>query len=465
MSAAKTASRLLLPLATLLCAACGKGFRSDDFTAYFGGEVTNPTSSYVVLYNEQGFSDTLRLDKNNRFFAKIDSLAPGLYMFKHEPEYQYVYFDKNDSLLVTINPQDFDNSIVFSGRGDAKNNFLMDMYLKNEKDRNEMFNIFDQPASTFIPAVERLYAQNNKIYKQKKEEIAWGDDFDAVAKAAVDFPYYSKRELYPVFHRIRTGQDIRPTLPSNYYDFRKQINVADPRLQDFAPYVRYLSYMLNNLSETKNPAGVGNALENNITKLHIADTLLRNEKIRNAILNQVAFNYMIEDQNMANNQRFLEAYYKYSTDRSQKNEIIKIGNATKTLQPGDVLPSVSLIGKDGKKVLSDDLINGKTVIFFWTNKAPAHLIEAHKKALEFKRRHPDYTFVAVNLDEDYGKWKQALANYDFGDIVEMKRDNFEALKSEWAIIKIHRTIVLDANGRISNGFTSLFDSKFEENLK
>jgi hypothetical protein len=465
MTVPKTASRLLLPLASALCACCGKGFKPDDYTAYFGGEVTNPTSSYVVLYNARGFSDTLKLDKNNRFFAKIDSLAPGLYMFKHEPEYQYAYFDKNDSLLVTINPQDFDNSIVFSGRGDAKNNFLMDLYLKNEKDRNDMFSLFDAPVANFISAVDRLHAENAGMYRKKREEIGWGDDFDAVAKASVDFPYYSNRELYPVFHRIRTGQDIRAALPPNYYDFRRQIDVADARLQDFAPYVRYLSYMLNNLAETKNPASAGNALESNITKLHIADTLFKNEKIRNAILNQLAFNYLIEDQNMANNQKFLDAYYKYSTDRSQKNEIIKIGNATKMLQPGESLPQVMLVDKSGAKISSDDVIHGKTVVFFWTNKAPAHLIEAHKKALEFQKRHPDYTFIAVNLDEDYGKWKQALANYNFGDIVELKRDDFDALKSKWAIIKIHRTIVLDGNGKISNGFTSLFDSRFEDNLK
>jgi hypothetical protein len=76
----------------------------------------------------------LRLDKTIGFYAKFDSLLPGLYTFKHyfEPEYQYVYFDKNDSLMVHINSKDFDESIVFCGRGDEKNNFLMELYLKNE---------------------------------------------------------------------------------------------------------------------------------------------------------------------------------------------------------------------------------------------------------------------------------------------------------------------------------------------
>ena len=72
--------------------------------------------------------DTIYLDKNNRFMHKFDSLAPGLYTYKHNPEYQYVYFDKNDSLMLRVNTFDFDNSVVFCGRGDEKNNFLMELF-------------------------------------------------------------------------------------------------------------------------------------------------------------------------------------------------------------------------------------------------------------------------------------------------------------------------------------------------
>ena len=465
MSLYKAVSRMLFPAAVIAMSGCGKGYKANDYTAFFGGEVNNPTSPYVVLYNQSGFSDTLKLDKNNRFFGKIDSLPPGLYMFKHEPEYQYVYFDKNDSLLVTINPQDFDNSIVFSGRGDEKNNFLMDMFLVNEKDRNDMFTVFDKAPNGFLPVIDAMYHKNEKIYEKKKCDLDWSDGFDAVARASVDYPYFSKKELYPVFHRIRTGDDIRRSLPAHYYDYRNSVHLDDARLQDFAPYTRFISYMLNNMAEETGPSGQEDALENNINKLHLAAKLLKNENIRNTILNQIAFNYLIEDQNLANNQRFLSAYYKYSTDRSQKNEIVRIGNATKNLQPGDPLPEVPLIDTDGKEISSRDLVKGKSVIFFWTNKAPAHTLEAHKLAIGLHRRHPDYRFIAVNLDDDASKWKATLNRYDFSGVTEVKRKDFDALKSRWAIIKIHRTMVTDADGNIATGFTSLFDNRFEDNLK
>lgn len=447
---------------------CNKEFRADNFTAYFGGEVTNPTNPYVLFYNDSGFADTLKLDKNNRFFAKYDSLAPGLYTFKHEPEYQYVYFDKNDSLMVSINSQDFDNSIVFSGRGDQKNNFLMEMYLTNEKDRDKMFSIYDYPLARFDDYIDTAYKKHQDFYNKKKEYIGWNDDFDVIAKAALDFPYYSQKELYPLIHNIRTGEQILSKLPKNYYDYRKNIDYDNVGLSDYSPFVKYLTFMLGNVAAANNQPFSSRAdlsLKTNITKLHIADTLIKNEKIKNIILNNIAFTYLLEDQNMMNNQKFLDTYHKYSTDKSRKNEITKIGNAIRLLKTGNSLPVVSLIDTDGKAIASSSIVKNKTVIFFWTEKAATHLIEAHKKALDLKAKHRDYTFIAVNLDEDTAKWQKILSNYKFDGITEVRCADFEDLKSKWAITKIHRTIVLGADGKISNAFTGLFDSGFEQNLE
>ena len=152
--------------------------------------------------------DTIVLNPDNTFFKKFDSLTPGLYSFKHEPEYQYIYFDKNDSLMVRINSQDFDESIVFCGRGEEKNNFLMELYLKNEHDRGFMFNVFDEDVAHFNKKIDSSFQSKKKFYDEKKESIGWDDDFDQYAIAMLDFFHYSKKELYPVVHKMRSGSDI-----------------------------------------------------------------------------------------------------------------------------------------------------------------------------------------------------------------------------------------------------------------
>jgi hypothetical protein len=364
---------LLIPLITLL-SSCKNEFKSSDYVAHFGGEIVNPNSQYVLFCKDNEVIDSIKLDKNNRFFVQFDSLAPGLYTFKHEPEYQYVYFDKNDSLMVRVNTRDFDNSVVFCGRGDQKNNFLMEQYLNNEKDKNNLFKTFDYDIDQFTKAIDSSYQVATKFYNGKKEEIKWGEEFDEYAKAALDFPYYSRRELYPMVHKIRTGNDVYEKIPTDYYNFRKNIDCNNVALSNYSPFVMYLSHMNNMgaINYHNHFSEIDLALKTNVNKMNIADTLIKNEKVKNTILNNIAFTYLLEDQNMVNNQTFLATYHKISTDKSQKNEITKIGNAIQLLKQGNPLPEVTLLDRNGNKISSASFTNKKTVLFFWTSNAVSH---------------------------------------------------------------------------------------------
>ena len=456
-------------LPALLLAGCATGFDADDYTAYFGGEVTNRTGDYVLLYRGDDLVDSIQIGRDNRFFRKFDSLAPGMYTFRHEPEYQYVYFDKNDSLMVTINSRDFDESIVFSGRGDQKNNFLMEFWLRNEKDRDNMFPIFELDLPQFNRAIDSVYKANSQFYIRNKQELKWHDAFDRYARALLDFPHYSRKELYPIVHHMRTGKDVVEQLPADYYVFRRNIDFNNAELSGYSPFVRYLSFMLNNMADINYHNHFTQqdlALKTNTNKLVIADTLIRNAKIRNALLNQIAFNYLLEDQNAGNNQKFLETYNRLSTDRTQKEEILEIGRAINALAVGRELPAVTLVDARGMEISSASVARGKCVIFFWTENAAAHLVESHKKIIDLRKRFPDYKYIAVNVDHNHEQWKEMLEKYNFGPITELRCKDFDKeVRIKWAITKIHRTIILNADGTIKNAFTNLFDNGFEKNLE
>ncbi len=451
---------------TLFCS-CDKAYKGDNYTAYFGGEVTNPNNPYILFCRNSEVIDSAKIDENNRFFIKFDSLTPGMYTFKNEPEYQYVYFDKNDSIMVRINAKDFDNSVIFCGRGDRKNNFLMEMYMKNEEDRSTLFDVFDYSIADFTKNIDSSYASKKKFYDIKKEAIKWSDEFDKYAKATIDFHHYSKKEMYPTAHMMRTGEDIYEKLPTDFYDYRKMIDYNDVQLSGFSPFVNYLSYMLNNVSTIhyhNHYSQVDLELRTNIKKLNFADSLIKNKAVKNIILNNIAFTYLLEDQNMVNNKIFLDTYHKYSTDKSKKNEIIKIGNAIQLLKIGNALPKVELVDSNNHLISSNDILKKKTVIFLWTENLSSHMIAAHKKIVALKSKHLDYQFIGINLDKDQDLWKAKLKELEYAGITEFRCTNFEDLKAKWAIMKVHRTIVLDQNGAIKNAFTNLFDVNFEKEL-
>lgn len=428
----------------------------------------NPNNRYILFCKDSKVLDTIVLNPDNTFFKKFDSLTPGLYSFKHEPEYQYIYFDKNDSLMVRINSQDFDESITFCGRGDEKNNFLMELFLKNEHDRNVMFNVFDEEVAQFNKKIDSSYLSKKKFYDTKKEKIGWDDNFDQYAKGMLDFYHYSKKELYPVVHNMRSGENIEKDLPSNFYDYRKDIDFNHKEFTNFSPFVRYLSNMMNNLSTNEKWADrspVDKAFLTNSKKLQIADSIFKNEKIKNTVLDNITFNYLLEDQNIVNNKKFLDQYHSLSTDKNQHNEIKKIGDAIQSLKENNPLPNANLVTLSNKVVSIKSQINKKTVIFFWTKNLESHFVAAHKRVLDLQKRHPDYDFISVCVDDNQAKWQSLLKNYKFDGIREYRVQNFEDVKNNWVVNKIHRTMIINADGTIKNAFVSLFDVKFESNLK
>ena len=413
--------------------------------------------------------DTIILNPDNTFFKKFDSLTPGLYSFKHEPEYQYIYFDKNDSLMVRINSQEFDESIVFCGRGDEKNNFLMELFLKNEHDRNVMFDVFNENISQFSTKIDSAYKSKQTFYNSKKEAIEWSEEFDEYALAMLNFFHYSKKELYPVIHKMRTGIDIKKQLPNDFYDYRKDIDFNNNRLTNFSPFVRYLSNLMSNLSdndEWANRSEIDKSFLASSKKLHIADSIFTNEKIKNTVLDNIAFTYLLEDQNIVNNKKFLDNYHSLSTDKNQHNEIKKIGDAIQKLKENNPFPDANIVDTNNNVVLLSSVIKKKTVVFFWTKNLESHFVASHKRVMDLQSKHPDYDFISICVDENQEKWLGILKNYQsFKGIKEYRVQNFEEVKDRWVVNKIHRTIVLNSDGTINNAFVSLFDINFEKNLK
>lgn len=457
-----------LPLFILLITcftSCKKEFEADDYVAYFGGEVQNPKANYVVFMKDNEVIDTIYLDKNNRFLHKFDSLAPGLYTFKHDPEYQYVYFDKNDSLMVRLNAIDFDNSIVFCGRGDEKNNFLMEMYLKNEEDKATMYTVFDRNVGSFLKNIDSSFAIRKSFYLKRKAEIGWDASFDSLAKASLDFHHMTKKEIYPYAHQFRTGVNIRKALPSDYYEHRKTVNYESNNLINYSPFIKYVSMLLNNMAYEKNKGIlVENSIENNIEKLNLTQQLIKNEKTRNVVLNNVAIMYLLEDQNMYNNTKFIERYLELSTDRALEKEIRTIYTAVQKLKVGNTLPKIDLVNAKNEKVNLPSLITKPTVLYFWTTHAESHMAIAHQKINVLQKQHPNYNFIAINIDDTQPNWNDALNKYQLNNHIELHATDFEAIRNKWVITKIHRIIILNADGTIKNGFANLFDVNFENQL-
>jgi peroxiredoxin len=132
---------------------------------------------------------------------------------------------------------------------------------------------------------------------------------------------------------------------------------------------------------------------------------------------------------------------------------------------GNKLPEIELVDSDNQKVTLSSKINKPTVLYFWTTHAESHLAVAHQKINDLKVKYPNYNFIAINIDDTQPNWNNALKKYKLSVDNELHASDFEIIRNKWVITKVHRIIILNADGTIKNGFANLFDVNFETNLQ
>jgi hypothetical protein len=377
-----------------------------------------------------------------------------------------VFFDKNDSLMIRLNSNDFDNTLMFCGRGDEKNNFMMELYLKDMKLKNDLFDVYEQPEKVFSKYLEASNKKITELYRKRKSFIKWSEEFDEVAKANIQLNYAYKKEVFPIVHEFKTGENIKNSLPKSYYNYRKKIDVNQANLLYYSPFINYMTSMLNNVVLTNTKGYLDDmSLENNIKKLEIADTLIKNKHVKNLVVNNIANMYLLSDQCSVNNGKFFTLYSKMVSDQKMKVKVMETASNIQKLRNNNALPEISVLDTNNKKVQLSELITKKTIIYFWTKQSESHSFYSHKKVDELKAKYPDIQFIAININNSQEDWLKEIETKKYVNSIELRAIDFEELKNKWVINKVYRTLIINKNGTINNAFVSLFDANFESYLQ
>ena len=174
----------------LLSTVFGCQFKAENISdsAYLGGEIINPKNSSVVLYNTNGqVLDSITLDANNRFIFKIDNLLPGLYSLTHGGEYQMLLLEPNDSIMFRLNTYDFDESLVFTGNGARKNNYLLKTYLSNEKEAKQLVKYSKMEPEIFNEFIENRRQTQLKEFHQFLTYNEESEFFKSIIEANINY--------------------------------------------------------------------------------------------------------------------------------------------------------------------------------------------------------------------------------------------------------------------------------------
>lgn len=454
----------------LLVASCQE--KKKPSTAYFGGEIVNPNDRYVILYKNDEVVDSAKLDERNRFLIKLDKVSEGLYHFEHQPEYQYVFIEGGDSIMMRLNTLDFDESLVFSGKGAEKNNFIIDMFLVSEDEETLAYTYYDLQPAEFRHKMDSLLVMKEEQYKHLLEGNTLSENAKNIAQAAIKYPHYVRMELYPYMHKKRGNLKKFPVLPEDFYDYREQLYTNDPRLSYFRPYFTYMVMKINNLSYTACTQNCEDAVEDPQKTLHyhlhnlkLIDSLVKEPVLRSGLIRNTGRTYLLEDRDINNNQLFMEQFATYSIFEKCASEVIKLYKSIQQLQPGMPLPRVSLVTTDSTFVDSEKIFNTQpTVFYFWSVNQKNHLRNLKQRVEELQKKYPSYRFIGINMNDSHQKWIQVLQEERLNPQTQFRAAYYKKVSNQWVINSLNKVLIVGAKGNIIDAFGNINDKRLEDIL-
>lgn len=450
-----------------------KGGNTNEY-AYIGGEIINPKNKSVVLYNTKGkIVDSITLDENNRFIHKIENLQPGLHSITHGGEYQMILLEPNDSIMVRLNTYDFDESLVFTGHGAKKNNYLLKTYLSNEKEAKKLVRYSKMEPEAFHDFVEtrrskQLAEFNEFLLKNEESEF-----FKSIVEANINYNTYADKEIYPFAYFGNNKMIHIKDLPETFFNHRNDIDYNANHLSHFFAYNRFLFSNIDNLAINNyyknNPYHSKfdrHAMCYNKAKLDLIDSIISDSAIKNNLLKYKAREYISNNHTEDEANELLNYYLAKTTNEEDKSYMKELVSSLKLLRQGNPLPNIELVNYNDTEHYIDSIISKPSIIYFWSSNSKSQYRNSHYMVEKLKLNYPQMDFISINVNDNDDKfWKNIINNYNFNTINEYKFKNSKAARKTLAVNYLNKSIIVDKNGIILHPNVNIFNSEFEETLE
>ncbi|MDO5105700.1 thioredoxin [Capnocytophaga sp.] len=457
---------LLLPVVFML--SCSD---NDKDITFFKGYFPNAKDSIIVLYHNDKPIDTAQLNTSKKALFKLKIDDPKLYYFEIDNNYQYLYLEPKDSVVVFANTMNFNQSVSFSGKGSVINNFMTAQMNKTEQEAaivkshnyfypNQYKDLTDSIYNSKIKIYKTFVSNNPELSKQAKN----------IALVSSTFPIYKEMEAYPFVYQRNNGNSVINSLPIGFYDYRKNINYNDSFLEYYRPYYSYMVMFINNLAFKKHTIKVGENVDINkneqfhLKKITVIDSVFQAGNLRDNLFRNAAYAYVLNIQNNRECDCYIEEFDRYNQNNAHKTELDELFKSTLALQTGKFPPDFDLIDLNGNrtsllKITKKEL----SIYYFWSVNQPDMSNLIFNRILQLKTLFPNVKFIGIDVGQDIEKWCET-APLTIADSEQYHSTNFSDLSRKLLINNISKSLILNHNSRIVSAFESIFSPNIEKIL-
>lgn len=164
-------------LLALSIVACSK--ESKDYVT-FSGKISNKNSDSVVISNPQfKFNRVIKVDENGMFKDTMN-VKDGFYRLFDGKEYATLYLKNGADINMTLDTNEFDETITFTGEGSKESAFIAKSSMEQEKLFGDK-ELMDLPELEFRAKVSNFVDDFNK----RVDEAALDSTFAANQKQSI----------------------------------------------------------------------------------------------------------------------------------------------------------------------------------------------------------------------------------------------------------------------------------------
>ena len=439
--------KILIGLICIAFFSCDEKEKTTASSTWIGGEIVNPKLDYVILSKWNRIIDTIPLNENNFFLYQNDTLPAGLYSFRHN-EYQTIFIEPGDSLMLRVNTLAFDESLSFSGIGGEKNNLLMEFFLMNEAEDEWLQQNYDLSPEAYLQKADSLRKLKERIYKDFRKNYSISEAFKDIATANIVYDDYTKTEKYT---SVKLMRDTLENFPKEFFNYRDEVTLTEVPYKFYYPYYQFVDQYLNNLAYKNGTNYDYLSYGQTFRKIKLIDSLISDEELKNNLLRRTTTKYLLNATNVEEERQIEQLFYSVNTNPDYEQQIDELTDAIIRLNPGNAIPNVQVVSTDNVVRNLHDVIKKPTVLYFWSGQYIGHYRDIHNRAAELHSKYPEYDFIAINTDSHFKKWRKMVIENGFTKKYEYQLENRSEAEKKLVINSLSKAIIVDKNAKILEG--------------
>ena len=448
--------QLLFLLSMLVFTACQTNAPQEEKApgkATVTGKITNPKEEKVQISKGKETFEA-KLDEKGSFTLDINFDEAGPFELHHGGEYASMFLEPGDEINLTLNTEEFDETLTYTGTGAEENNYLISKYLLNETGIGEPEDYYGAAEADFIAQSQALYERKLKHLSDfAAEKGNLNEGFLATEKTDLLYDWAMDRQSYPSYHR-HYANDKDVEVSETYNDYLNQLDLDNGDLLHAETYKFFLSshYRKQAFDIVKNDEDLKADQKTGMIKtaFNIIKSNASNPDVKEYLMytfleDQISF-YSIDGID-----EYMSEFNTLAKNETYKKELQEGYDKWMNLAAGKTAPGFTYPDIEGTKVALADFKGKNVYIDVWATwcgpcrKEIPHLEEL----METYQGNDNIVFASVSIDDDKEAWEKMVTKDEMRGIQLIADEAWDSsICKDYMIRGIPRFILVDKEGNI-----------------